>query len=141
MRQEDYREIIFLLRRLYPRCKRYEDKALLNQWWAIAKDADFRAVQKAAFGAGETPPDMAELVEAAGRVEPVEERGRCSPCPLVCNKPGGGTVGERLAQLFPGPECESCDRRHTTLCWAEGCKTVDPAKQTPEDELIRRHLW
>lgn len=120
MRQEDYREIIFLLRRLYPRCKRYEDKALLNEWWAIARDADFRAVQKAAFGAGDTPPDMAELVEAAGRVEPVQERGHCSPCRLVASHGGEClTVGEIAKTFFPAECCEGCTRKDTARCWAE----------------------
>lgn len=68
MTKEEFRALVFLLRQLYPRCGKYQDRNICNSWWLVVKNEDYTALRDAAAEFAKNnkyPPDIYDLF--AGR--------------------------------------------------------------------------
>ena len=64
MTVEEYRELIYFLRDLYPNCGRYRDRNVCNAWWAVVRDDDYPTLRAAAAEYAKKnryPPDIYDL--------------------------------------------------------------------------------
>lgn len=80
MTVEEYRELIYFLRDIYPNCGRYRDRNVCNAWWKVVRHDDYPTLRAAAAEYAKTnryPPDIYDLFFTASKGK--------------ADHPGGGT--------------------------------------------------